>query len=113
MKVVRDDQEGVAVLKLKGEFDSFETEMVRKNFEECVRSGRHKVVLDLGDMSFANSTTIAYFLTARKRAAELGGNVVLVAPQEFILKTLQTLGFDQVFLIAETIKEAAQKLKSA
>jgi len=113
MKVERGDREGVAVLKLEGEFDSFETEMVRKRFEECVRSGQHNVILDLGDMSFANSTTIAYFLTARRRATDLGGDVVLVAPQDFILKTLQTLGFDRVFSIAETVEEAAQKLKSA
>ncbi|MDH3593097.1 MAG: STAS domain-containing protein [Planctomycetota bacterium] len=113
MKVTRDDRDSVAVLRLEGEFDSFETELVRAGFDGCVRDGRPHVVFDLQDLQFANSTTIAYFITAQKQAKKAGGDVVLARPREFLKKTLETLGLNQVFAIVETIDDGVSALKSA
>ena len=112
MKVTRREDDGVHILRLEGEFDSFETEQVRQNFEECVKQGEPRVVLDLANLTFANSTTIAYLITAQKQAKELGGNVVLAGPGDFILKTLKTLGLDQVFSIQDTVEEALNVLRA-
>jgi len=95
MKVTRGDVDGFPVLKLEGEFDSFETDLVRENFEACLRAGRPFVVLDLGDMTFANSTTIAYFITAQKRARASDGRL------------------DQVFTISDSVEAAVAELKPA
>ena len=104
--------DGVAVLHLTGEFDSFETELVREGFDACLRDGHHDVVMDLTGMTFANSTTLAYFITAQNRAAELGGRVMLVKPNDFILKTMETLGLHQVLKLSESIESAVATLKS-
>jgi anti-sigma B factor antagonist len=110
MRVTRSDRDGVAVLRLEGEFDSFETELVREAFEGCLQSGKARVVLDLSGLKFANSTTIAYFITAQKRAKAQGGMVVLAAAGDFIRKTLRTLGLDQVFAYEETVGDAVASL---
>jgi anti-anti-sigma factor len=111
MKVTRGTQDGVAVLRLDGEFDTFETDVVRDGFEGCVQQGHRAVVLDLGGMTFANSTTIAYFITAQKRAEALGGGVVLARPREAIRKTMTTLGLDKVFRFADSVDSAIATLK--
>jgi len=111
MQVTRDDRDDCAVLVLTGEFDSFETGLVREGFEACLAEGRTRIVLDLGPMSFANSTTIAYLITAQKRAHEAGGRVVLARPQDFIHKTLKTLGLEQVFPIVDSVDEAVAELR--
>jgi anti-anti-sigma factor len=113
MKVTRKAVDGVGILRLEGEFDSFETEMVREGFEACVGSEPPRVVLDLQELTFANSTTIAYFITAQKRAQALGGSVVLAAPGDFLKKTLKTLGLDQVFVFSGSVDEAVARLKSS
>ncbi len=113
MKVTRGDTDGIPVLKLDGEFDSFETDLVREAFEACLQAGSRDVVLDLGAMTFANSTTIAYFITAQKRATASGGRLVLARPRDFIVKTLATLGLDQVFSISETVEAAVNELRPA
>jgi len=113
MKVTSSEQDGIAILHLKGEFDSFETELVREGFEAFAAAGRTAVVIDLGALTFANSTTIAYLITAQKRAASLGGRIILARPRDFIHKTLKTLGLEQVFPIVDTIEEAVAALKSA
>ncbi|MHC4549006.1 MAG: STAS domain-containing protein [Planctomycetota bacterium] len=113
MKVTRTEEGGIAILRLEGEFDSFETELVRQHFEACVEAGRHRVVLDLSGLTFANSTTIAYLITAQKQAQKLGGKVVLAQPGEFILKTLRTLGLDQLFAIQDSVAGAVSELSSS
>ena|SRR5512139_527442 len=110
MKVTRSEREGVAVLRLAGEFDSFETEEVRRTFEACLSEGKRRVVLDLTDLVFANSTTIAYFISAQKRAREAGGGLVLAKPGEFLRKTLKTLGLDQVLSIRDSMDDALKSL---
>jgi len=111
MKVTHSEREGVAILRLTGEFDSFETEEMRRVFEERLREGRRRVVFDLSDLVFANSTTIAYFIAAQKRAREAGGGVILAKPGDFLRKTLKTLGLDQVLTICDSLDESIRLLK--
>jgi anti-anti-sigma factor len=113
MQVTRQDRDDCAVLVLTGEFDSFETGLVREGLEGCLAQGRTRIVLDLGPMSFANSTTIAYLITAQKRAQEAGGRIALARPQDFILKTLKTLGLQQVFPILDSVEAAIASLRDA
>lgn len=112
MNVTQSNKDGIAVLHLHGEFDSFETEKVREVFDACLQQGHHSVVMDLSEMTFANSTTLAYFITAHNRAAASGGKVVLAQPNSFILKTMQTLGLHNVLAIAGTVDEAVLGLAS-
>jgi anti-sigma B factor antagonist len=112
MKVTRSEREGVAILRLAGEFDSFETEEMRRLFEECLKEGRRRLVFDLTDLVFANSTTIAFFISAQKRAREAGGGMILAKPGEFLRKTLRTLGLDQVLTISPHVDEAIKSLKA-
>ena len=68
-------------------------------------------LMDLSGMTFANSTTLAYFITAQNQAAEQGGKLYLVRPNDFIRKTLATLGFEQVLHIVDDMDEAVAKAK--
>ena len=110
MNVTRSEREGAAILRLQGEFDSFETEEVRRTFEQCLLEGRKRVILDLTDLVFANSTTIAYFISAQKRAREAGGGMILAKPGDFLRKTLKTLGLDQVLVIKDSVDDALKAL---
>ena len=106
MKVSTADSDGIPVLKLEGDFDSFEPDAVRRGFKEVLSPQTPSVVVDLADMTFANSTTIASFISAQRDAKAVGGRIVLAGPREFIRKTLVTLGLHNVFNITDTVDEA-------
>lgn len=109
MKVSRaDDQGGIPVLLLEGDFDTFEADDVRRELNVLITEQSPSVILDLHRMTFANSTTIACFISAQKRARELNGQLSLAAPRDFFRKTLTTLGLDQVFPIFDSVEEARQ-----
>ena len=108
MHVTREESESpVPVLRLEGDFDAFETEDLRQELAKLLAEGHATSIMNLAPMNFANSTTIACFISAQQRARGQGGEIVFAAPQEFFLKTLQTLGLDEIFPIFETM-DAAQ-----
>ena len=111
MKVTTTEADGIPVLKLEGDFDSFETDAVRRGFVEALSEQTPSVIVDLKDMTFANSTTIASFISAQRDATAIGGKVVLAGPRDFIRKTLTTLGLHNVFKICETVDEARDALQ--
>jgi len=106
MKVTRvEDHDGIPVLRLEGDFDTFEADDVRRELATLITEASPSVILDLHGMTFANSTTIACFISAQKRAREFKGQLSLAAPREFFRKTLATLGLDQVFPIFSAVEE--------
>ncbi|MGH7162751.1 MAG: STAS domain-containing protein [Planctomycetota bacterium] len=112
MKVTESRRDGIAVLRLDGEFDSFETTSVAEAFERCLAAGEPRVVMDLEGVSFANSTTIAYLIGAQRAARSRGGRLALARPRQFIRKTLHTLGLDQVFPICDSVEQAVAQVRT-
>lgn len=105
LTVVRDG-DAIPILRLEGEFDAFESDEVSQTLAGLIDDNQPSVIVDLADMQFANPTTIACFISAQKRSREQHGKIVFAAPREFFLKTLQTLGLDQVFSIYDSVEEA-------
>lgn len=113
MKLSRSERDGVAILSLEGEFDSFETDVVADGFQACLQEGHASIVLDCDKLLFVNSTTIAFLIKAQKMAQSRGGRIVFAQPREFIRKTLETLGLTQIFPMVDSLEEAVESLKSA
>jgi anti-sigma B factor antagonist len=111
VKVSTADSDGIPVLKLEGDFDSFETDAVRRGFAEILSASTPSVVVDLSEMTFANSTTIASFISAQRDAKAVNGTIVLANPRDFIRRTLVTLGLHNVFKIADSVEEALAELR--
>ncbi|MHC4958318.1 MAG: STAS domain-containing protein [Planctomycetota bacterium] len=108
----RTDRDGIPILHLEGEFDSFETDLVRDEVESALEQGHKSLLFDLSGMTFANSTTLAYFIAAQTRTQREGGRLILVQPSAFIRKTLRTLGFEQVLQIEDDLNDALSALAS-
>ncbi len=112
MELHRSEQDGIAILSLEGEFDSFETDAVAEGFQSCLDDGHAKIVLDCLKLLFVNSTTIAFLIKAQKMAEARDGRLVFARPREFIRKTFETLGLTQIFTMVDSLDEAVELLKS-
>ena len=112
MVLHRSDRDGIAVLSLEGEFDSFETDVVADGIQACLQEGHNKIVLDCHKLLFINSTTIAFLIKAQKMTESRGGRLIFARPREFIRKTLETLGLTQLFTLLDSLDEAVEALKA-
>ncbi len=95
-------QVGVAVplLHLRGELDLESEPRCREILEPALEEGP-SVVLNLGDLSFIDSTGLALFASAHKTLTARGQSLILVAPQPVAQRVLEIVGLDQEFAIFE------------
>jgi anti-anti-sigma factor len=97
-----------AVVALVGEHDAYSAERLGGEFGVLLEEG-HRIVVDLRDTEFIDSTTLAALLTARRQAAGAGLGFTLVLPQSNYTQVTQLLdltGLAPNFAIYETLEEA-------
>lgn len=94
-----------AILAVGGEIDMATTDQLRRALDELI-DGSTRVVCDLTDVTFIESTGIGVFVAARKHLLARRGSLVLVAPRPAIRRILELVGLLGVFDVRESVAEA-------
>lgn len=110
MKIEREVHGGVAVLNLKGEFDSFVVSAFLEEIESAAAAGQTRVVLDMSGVKFIMSTAIGAVVKARKTLRGMGGDLVVARPSAFVADVLESLGLTRVLSIFGDVAEAVGAL---
>lgn len=113
MRVSQSLREGVSVLLLEGEFDSFEAAALTERLGTLLSAEKPRLVFDLNAASFLDSSTFAAFLAAQRHAQSRGGIIVLARPRHGVLKTMKTLGIDHVFPVFGSTEDAVASLRGS
>jgi anti-sigma B factor antagonist len=69
-----------AVVALVGEHDAYSSERLENEFEVLVEEGR-RIVVDLRDTTFVDSTTLSVLLGARHKAEQASLGFAIVLPE--------------------------------
>jgi anti-sigma B factor antagonist len=99
MKVLKENHDGVVLLTLKGEFDSFVCAGFTQAVADVQAEGVHHFVLNLRLVKFINSTALGAMIKARKAARAAGGDVVISHPSPAVREAMESLGLDRLFAI--------------
>jgi len=94
------------VLSVGGEIDIHTAPQLRQRLFEIADSGASRIVVDLQQVDFMDSTGLGELVGALRRARPKGGDVRLVCTQEKILKIFRITALDQQFAIHETVDGA-------
>jgi len=100
------DQNGCAVLTVRGEVDAFTAPTLREQLVGLVGEGHHDVVVDLEGVDFIDSTGLGVLVGGLKRMRSLDGDLVLVCTQNRIIKLLELTGLTNQFTIHPTVDAA-------
>jgi anti-sigma B factor antagonist len=68
-----------------------------------------RIVLDLSDVHYMNSSNIAKLLRLRKMIVERDGTLVLVTPSPQVWSVFTVTGLDKVFHFAGDLKSGLQR----
>jgi anti-anti-sigma factor len=112
MKFDRDIHGPIAVLTLRGEFDSFVVNNYLEEVEGLTVSGIRNLVLDMRNVKFIMSTAIGAIVKSRKMMKELGGDLVIAQPSSFVRDVLESLGLTRVIRIFENNESSIAALGS-
>ena len=93
------------VVRLGGELDLYNAEQVRAALARACSSSPARVVVDLSEVEFLDSTALGVLIEARTMLANRRA-FVLAAPGLETRRALQISGLDRHFSVHETVPEA-------
>jgi anti-sigma B factor antagonist len=102
-----DRREGAVVVSLAGELDLYNAEEVRSALLDACAAEPAVLVVDLGEVSFIDSTALGVLIEARSQMADRKG-FRLAAPGVETRRALEVSGLDSHFLVHETVPEALE-----
>ena len=98
--------DGVAVLDVAGELDIYTSPKLRSAIQELLSGGTARVVVNLIQTSYLDSTALSVLTSALKQARDAGGTVALVYNQPQIEKIFTITGLHEVFPVYRTETDA-------
>jgi anti-sigma B factor antagonist len=106
-----DDQ--THVIELGGEIDLYTAPEFKERMVELIEAGKKRIVVDLSEATFIDSTTLGVLVGGVKRLRPAGGSLALVCTDENIAKIFEITGLDRVFPIHASRDDALSAVSSA
>ena len=94
------------IVTVRGEVDLASSPGLRDCLVELTAAQTPRVVVDLEDVGFIDSTGIGVLVGGIKRARSQGGELALVCTQRRILKVLEITGLTRVFPVYSQLEQA-------
>lgn len=96
----------LSVIAVGGEIDVYTAPRLREEISRLVASGRYRLVVDLEQVDFLDSTGLGVLVGGLKKVRAHEGSMSLVCSQERLLKIFRITGLAKVFPIHASEAEA-------
>ena len=94
------------VIAVTGEVDLYTAPEFKERVMAPIAADVGRVVVDLTDATFIDSSSLGVLIGAHRRLRGRGGRLMVACDVSAILKTLRVTGLDGVFTVAPTVEEA-------
>ena len=94
------------VIAVTGEIDLFTAPEFKQRMSALIDAGRSRIVVDLTQTTFIDSSSLGVLIGAHRRLKLRGGALLVVCDSEAIAKTFKITGLDGVFTLAASVDEA-------
>jgi anti-anti-sigma factor len=99
-------RDGIAVVGLSGELDLYVAADLRDEFDRVLAESPAGIVVDLGRVSFVDSTVLGLFLIASRRAAQARIGFALASAKPQVVRAFAACGLEGHFRIFPTVESA-------
>jgi len=103
----------LVVITLVGEVDLYTAPDLKQELVRVVDEGAQRVLVDMSETTFIDSTTLGVLVSGLKQLRPLGGQLVLVITDSKIRRVFEITGLDRVFPIHGTRAEALRSLPAS
>jgi anti-sigma B factor antagonist len=93
------------VVRLGGELDLYNAAQVRSALADACAQFPERIVVDLGEVEFIDSTALGVLIETRTKLVNRDG-LLLAAPGLETRRALQISGLDKLFTVHDTVEDA-------
>ena len=97
-------REAAVVVRLGGELDLYNADEVRKALTEAIDDGAERIVVDMSEVDFVDSTALGVLIEARSKIGR--DRILLAAPQVETRRTLEVSGLDRHLPVHDSVDSA-------
>jgi anti-sigma B factor antagonist len=97
--------EGGVIVRLAGELDLYNSAEVGVALDQAAVDAPERLVVDLAEVSFVDSTALATLIEA-KRGLQESIRLLLAAPNDDVRRALEVSGLESQFTVHETVESA-------
>ena len=107
-------QRDTLIIKLTGEMDLVAADEFRRTVDsELERRQVRNLVINLGGVSFIDSSGLGSILARYKKLTQNGGRIWIAAPRPPVRKILELSGFPKLIPLFESEKQALEAAREA
>jgi anti-sigma B factor antagonist len=99
------------VVTLSGEADLHTASQLEQALQGVLALGGTAVAVDLGDVSFIDSTALGVLIRHQPRFNSRGGELVIVTQDRRVLRTFEITGLDRVFAIERRLADGVASIQ--
>lgn len=117
MRVVREDFEELHVGDIVVEVVNLsratykEASQLKKNLDSLIQNKQKKIIVDLNQCEFLDSTFLGVLVLSLKASAKIGGDVKIVKPDEIAKALMEKAGTLNVFNLYDSLDEAIKSFE--
>ena len=100
-----EERGGALLVRLAGELDLYNSRIVRETLLEAAAKGPERLIVELSDVAFIDSTGLGVLIEARGRMTNPRA-FMLVAPNVETRRALEISGLDRHFAVHTSVDEA-------
>ncbi|MEU4089257.1 STAS domain-containing protein [Streptomyces aureus] len=106
LSITQTTDDGIRVLAVAGELDADSVGMLRQALRVGETPASAVTVLDLGAVTFMDSSAINVLVAANRDAAAATGQLRLAAPSEPVRRVVEIVGLDTIIACYPTLAQA-------
>jgi anti-sigma B factor antagonist len=110
MEITADPIDGGCLLVVAGEIDLANVNVFIERLFELSVDGDTKIVLDLTDVEFVDSTVLNAMFAAAPRIRAHGGDMAVVLSNPSVLRIFEISGLDVLYRVVRTRRLAYERL---
>jgi anti-sigma B factor antagonist len=98
------------ILHLRGEWDLADAPRLSGAITGALRQGSSQLLVDLGDVGFADISILTALLHAHRLAGEAGSQLVVSCPPGMVRSAIEACGLDDVFPLVMDVEAGLDAL---
>ena len=105
VEIIPQNSEDTLVLRPKGSVDSVSAPLLEERFNDAIKRGQHRIVIDLSETDFVSSAGLGLILGTVATLRENGGDLILMNVTQDLADIFELMSVEDYFQTIDSLDD--------